>query len=92
MIATATDQPVARPRRRQAAKSNSRAEERPIKIGLNLSPESWRRLGVYSTMENRTQSDIVDELIRSHLKKYIVLTKSARPDDSAGATPEVSAT
>lgn len=92
MIATATDQPVARSRRRPGAKSPKPAGEKPLKIGLHLSPESWRRLGIYSTMENRTQSDIVDELIKMHLKKYIVLTKSARPEDSACVPSEVSAT
>ena len=54
-----------------------------MKIGLNRSADSWRRLGVYSTMENRTQSDIVDELIRLHLKKYVVHTKSTQPEESA---------
>ena len=62
-----------------------------MKIGLNLSAESWRRLGVYSTMENRTQSDIVDELIKHHLKKYVVQVRSTRSEDSASVPEESSA-
>jgi hypothetical protein len=42
-------------------------------------------------MENRTQSDIVDELIRHHLKKYVVQIRSARSEDSASVPEEVSA-
>jgi hypothetical protein len=62
-----------------------------MKIGLSLSPESWRRLGVSSAMEDRTPSDIVDELIRCHLKKYVVPVKSARSEDSASGPEVVSA-
>ena len=91
MIALNETPAVAKPRRRAVARSSKPAEERSMKIGLNLSADSWRRLGVYSTMENRTQSDIVDELIRLHLKKYVVHTKSTRPEDSASVPEEVSA-
>ena len=91
MIALNETPAVAKSRRRAVAKSSRQADERPMKIGLNLSAESWRRLGVYSTMENRTQSDIVDELIRHHLKKYVVQVRSTRPEDSASVPEEVSA-
>ena len=91
MIALNEAPPVARSRKRAVAKSSKPAEERPMKIGLSLSPESWRRLGVFSAMENRTQSDIVDELIRCHLKKYVVPVRSARSEDSASVPEEVSA-
>jgi hypothetical protein len=63
-----------------------------MRIGLHITPESWKRLGVFSTMENRSQSEIVDELIRCHLKKYTVSVRSAMTEDLASPTPEVSTT
>jgi len=91
MIALNEAPPVARSRKRAVAKSSKPAEERPMKIGLSPSPESWRRLGVSSAMEDRMQSDIVDGLIRCHLKKYVVQVKSAWSEDSASVPGEVSA-
>jgi len=91
MIAPTESPAVAKPRRRQVAKSSRPADEKPMKIGLHLSPESWRRLGVTSTMENKTQSQIVDDLIRQHLRKYVVQVRSTRPEDSTGVPEEVSA-
>jgi hypothetical protein len=91
MIALNETPAVAKTRRRAVARSGKQAEERPMKIGLNLSPESWRRLGVTSTMENKTQSQIVDDLIRQHLRKYVVQVRSTRPEDSASVPEEVSA-
>jgi hypothetical protein len=91
MIAPTESPAVAKPRRRPVAKSSRSADEKPMKIGLHLSPESWRRLGVTSTMENKTQSQIVDDLIRQHLRKYVVQVRSTRPEDSASVPEEVSA-
>ena len=91
MIAISEAPAVAKARKRPVAKSSKPAEEKPMKIGLHLSPESWRRLGVTSTMENRSQSRIVDELIRQHLRKYVVQVRSPKSEDLAGVTEEVSA-
>ncbi len=91
MIAPTESPAVAKPRRRLVAKSSRLADEKPMKIGLHLSPESWRRLGVTSTMENKTQSQIVDDLIRQHLRKYVVQVRSTRSEELAGVPEEVSA-
>ena len=91
MIAQTESPAVASPRHRQVSKPSRPAEEKPMKIGLHISPESWRRLGVTSTMENKTQSQIVDDLIRQHCRKYVVQVRSTRSEDSASVPEEVSA-
>jgi hypothetical protein len=79
--------------RRSPSKSTSRPVEKSIKTAVLLSPESMRRLAITSVMEGRTQSELVDELIRLHLRKYVVQTRDrSGSEDSAGQlTQEVSA-
>lgn len=91
-----TSSPVAeavRKPRRQVAKSTARPADKSIKTAVNLSPESMRRLAITSVMEGRTQSELVDELIRLHLRKYVVQTRdrSASEEFAGQATQEVSA-
>ena len=84
---------VARKPRRQVAKSTARQEAKAIKTAVHLSPESMRRLAITSVMEGRTQSDLVDELIRLHLRKYVVQTRdrAASEESDDRATVDVSA-
>ena len=72
-----TESPVApssRKPRRQVNRSTRGGVEKPAKTAVYLSAESMRKLGVTALMEGRSQSDIVDELIRLHLRKYRVQT------------------
>ena len=75
-------------RRRPVAKSTKKQGERPIKIGLYLSLDAARRLGVTATMEGLDRSQIVDELIRTHLRKYVVQVRADRPDDPGRAVED----
>ena len=58
--------------RRPVAKATTAPQK--IKTAVNLSPEAFRRLGVHCAMESRTQSELVEELILSGLKRYRVQT------------------
>jgi hypothetical protein len=73
-------------RRRSVAKSTKKQGEKPVKIGLYLSLDAARRLGVTATMEGLDRSHIVDELIRTHLRKYVVQVRSGptAADDAPG--------
>jgi hypothetical protein len=73
-----TQQPDPKSPRRPVAKSTKRPGEKPIKIGLYLSLDAARRLGVTATMEGIDRSQIVDDLIRTHLRKYVVQVRSDR--------------
>jgi hypothetical protein len=83
-----TEEQVQKPRRRQAAKSTRKQVERTIKVGLYLSLGASRRLGVTATMEGVDRSQIVDELIRTHLRKYVVQVRSERSGGEALEEPE----
>lgn len=67
----------------EGAKARKRAVARPTKgqgdqkpkrtkVGLLLSEESARKLGLHSVMEGRDRSDIVEQLIRDHLRGWVV--------------------
>jgi hypothetical protein len=91
-----TSSPVAeapKKARRPASKSTARQGDKAIKTAVHLSPESMRRLAITSVMEGRTQSDLVDELIRLHLRKYVVQTRdrSGSEEIAGQAMQEVSA-
>lgn len=73
-------------RRRPVAKATKKPNERSVKVGLYLSLDAARRLGITATMEGTDRSQIVDELIRTHLRKYVVQVRSDRPSaDDPGA-------
>jgi hypothetical protein len=81
-----TEDQVPKSRRRPVAKSTRKQGEKPVKVGLYLSLDAARRLGVTATMEGVDRSQIVDDLIRTHLRKYVVQVRSDRTtgDDPAG--------
>ncbi len=79
-----TEEQVPKGRRRPVAKSTRKPGEKPVKVGLYLSLDAARRLGVTATMEGIDRSQIVDDLIRTHLRKYVV---QVRTDRSTGDEP-----
>jgi hypothetical protein len=76
-----TIDPDSKSRRKPVAKSPKRQGEKPMKIGLYLSVESFRRLGIKSLMDGQDKSQIVEELIRNHLPRYVVQVRSDRGAD-----------
>jgi len=76
-------------RRRPVAKSTKKPSDRPIKVGLYLSLDASRRLGITATMEGMDRSRIVDELIRTHLRKYVVQVRPERRGDDGAAEDAV---
>ena len=91
MIALETTAESPKSRRRPVAKTTRPKSEEKTKIGLYISVESARRLGITATMEGLDRSRIVDDLIRQHCRKYVVQVRSTRPEDSASVPEEVSA-
>lgn len=93
-----TESPVAasprKPRRSGAKSTRTQQGEKSTKTAVYLSPDSMKRLGVTALMEGRTQSDIVDQLIREHLRRYVVQIRdrAASGDCDDQATPMESAT
>lgn len=83
--------------RRQVARSTARPVEDKVKTAVLLSAEMKRRLEIEEVMSQRSQSEIVEELIREHIRRWVVSDRGNKPDnpaagESAGqSTNEVSA-
>lgn len=60
------------PASRRAARAPGSNEASKVKKALRLSAEAAERLGVHAIKARRTESDLVEELIRLHLKRYVV--------------------
>jgi hypothetical protein len=75
-------------RRRPAVKPMKRQGDKPVKKGFYLSLDAARRLGVTATMEDRDESGIVDELIRTHLRKYVVHVRGDRGTEEGASDVE----
>lgn len=69
---TAVDSVVAPKPKRQARKATSRQVEQKTKTAVTLNTSTFQRLAVAAIMTNRSQSDLVEELLRNHLQKWVV--------------------
>ena len=64
----------------QAAKIRKTTEPKPakrttvpkVKTSITISVEAWQRLGIHATMMNIDRSELMEQLIRDHLKRYVV--------------------
>lgn len=75
----------AKPRRRQSSKVTEALAVKPAKLSIYVHPEVAKRLGVHSVMTGKSQSAIVEQLIRESLRRYVVSDrgKSAGEGESA---------
>ncbi len=61
-----------------------------VKLAAYVSLESARRLGIHSTMTGQDRSTIIDNLIREHLRDWVVQYRpsSAKGSEEAEGEPE----
>ncbi len=62
----------ARPRKRQSGKAVKQPSDAKVKATIHLSSEASQRLSVHATMMNMDRSELVEQLIRDHLKRFVV--------------------
>ena len=60
-VAESTSAEVSKSRRRSVSRSPRVQAEKSVKVGLYISQESARKLGITATMEGKDRSAIVDE-------------------------------
>ena len=87
----AADSAVAEPtktRRRPVSRSTRTQVVSKVKVGLYISPESARRLGATALMEGKDRSDLVDELIRQHLRRWVVVDRGGAPEATLPVTED----
>lgn len=75
---------AARTRKRGAVKASSRPAASKVKATIHLSVEASQRLSVHATMLGVDRSELVEQLIRDNLRRFVV---SDRGGSSAGPEP-----
>lgn len=66
------DASATRPRKRQPAKAASRQSVKKVKSTIHLSVEGSQRLTVHAAMMGLDRSELVEQLIRDHLRRFVV--------------------
>jgi len=80
------DGPPTRTRRRPAVKTAQRPAASKVKSTIHLSVEASQRLSVHATMLGVDRSELVEQLIRENLKRFVVSDRggaAAAPDPAA---------
>lgn len=77
------DVSTSRPRRRPSVKPSDRTDVQKVKSTICLPLDVSRRLTVYAAMTGADRSEVVADLIREHLKRFVV-------QDRQRVTPEIS--
>lgn len=73
-----------KPRKRSAAKASGRQNGDKVKATIHLTVDASQRLTVHAAMTGMDRSELVEQLIRDHLKRFVV-------SDRGGGASEVSA-
>jgi len=76
-----TQTQVTKNRKTAEVKAAKRATGPRIKTSINISVEAWQRLGIHATMMNLDRSELMEQLIRDHLKRYVVSDRGGLPSD-----------
>src|SRR3954463_16646804 len=65
------DASVARPRKRSAPKTQKGHEGGKVKSTIHLTLEASQRLTVHAAMMGLDRSELVEQLIRDHLRRFV---------------------
>jgi hypothetical protein len=71
-MAEAIDGGSGKGRKRSAAKAASGQGAAKVKATIHISPDADKRLSVHATMMEMDRSELVELLIQTHLKRYVV--------------------
>ncbi len=76
-----------RPRKRVATKAAKGPGGEKVKATIHLSLESCQRLTVHAAMLGMDRSELVEQLIRDHLKRFVVSDRGggSEPSEVQGA-------
>ena len=77
-----------KPRKRAAAKAATRQAAAKVKATIHLSVEASQRLTVHAAMMGMDRSELVEQLISLHLRRFVVSDRGragdAASDEAAG--------
>lgn len=74
----------AKPRRRAAVKAAKNQSGEKVKATIHLSVEASQRLTVHAAMLGLDRSALVEQLIRDHLKRFVVSDRGGAADSADG--------
>ncbi len=77
-----------RTRKRPAAKTSIRQTASKVKATLHLSVEASQRLSVHATMLGVDRSELIEQLIRENLKRFVVSDRGGANAGNEMGSPE----
>ena len=80
MNGMAEGQTSLKPRKRAAVKTSDRKAGEKVKATLILSAEASQRLSIHAAMVGEDRSTLVDQLIREHLRRFVVADRAKSAD------------
>ena len=89
MTAPLTEHGSGKPRRRSGGKASGRQSGEKVKATIHLTLEASQRLTVHAAMLGMDRSELVEQLIRDHLKRFVVSDRGGGA--SEGSPPESTA-
>mgnify|MGYP001066923251 CR=1 FL=1 len=72
-----------KPRKRSAVKAAGRQSGEKVKATIHLSLEASQRLAVHAAMTGMDRSELVEQLIRENLKRFVVSDRGGASDGSS---------
>jgi len=73
-----------KPRKRQASKTSRGHAASKVKATIHLTVEASQRLSVHAAMLGVDRSELVEQLIRDGLKRFVVSDRSRAGDEGTG--------
>jgi hypothetical protein len=84
-MAASPDANAPKTRRRSATKPASRQGGVKVKSTIHLSVEASQRLTVHAAMMGMDRSELVEQLIREHLRRFVVSDRQGTTGDTVDA-------
>jgi hypothetical protein len=91
MTARLSEQGGGKPRKRSAVKAAGRPGGEKVKATIHLTLEASQRLTVHAAMMSMDRSELVEQLIRDHLKRFVVSDRGGGSSDGSASDVDSSA-
>jgi hypothetical protein len=89
MTAQPSETNSGKPRKRAAAKAAGRQSGEKVKATIHLTVEASQRLTVHAAMMGMDRSELVEQLIRDHLKRFVVSDRGGGSSDGSSSEAAV---
>lgn len=86
MTAPLQDAVAAKPRKRPVVKAAKSQSGEKVKATIHLSVEASQRLTIHAAMLGLDRSALVEQLIRDHLKRFVVSDRGGSSDSADAAS------